>query len=281
MKLAALVVTVAATTTAGRADAMCGEPAWVGSTPGTTIPAHGSLYVYGEALDYDSHTHVGGPIVRETRISHTLARLDYDTDARELRVHAGWEDVYAFYVDPHWAAPKFAPRVVQAWHHASHWTCSSTDSVSFQLDQPTAAVRVVWSYFGAPAREWIVPTQLATSPRGWLLNVLELGKINCGGTTIPPEELAVGGELTLYAIRFDGSEVHVDGLPARLSSADFGSSPRIPLDLSLFAPYASTPPPLDDHDPSTILLCLLALAITADLLLLRLQLRRSVAVSAP
>ena len=46
-----------------------------------------------------------------------------------------------------------------------------------------------------------------------------LGKINCAGTTLDPVELRMGGQLELFAIRLDGSEVPIGPALPRSSSA--------------------------------------------------------------
>src|SRR5256885_17174657 len=67
-----------------RAEAECGNPHWVGTPTGAAIPQHGSLYRYDEALAYRDPKPIGGPIVKQTKISDAVIRLDYVTKADEL-----------------------------------------------------------------------------------------------------------------------------------------------------------------------------------------------------
>ena len=228
-----------------RAEAECGNPHWVGTPTGATIPAKGSLYRYDESLAYRDPKSTGGPIVAQTKISDTVVRLDYVTKADELELSDEYEPTL-LQVSPTWQPPAAAPRVIQYWHETYAWTCSSSNSVMLQIDQPTAAFRVFWQSRNHPAKTWIIPARTAENN----INVLELGKVNCGSTSIDPDELAAGGILTLMAIRYDGSEVAVTGLPPTLSSAemptgDTGITRAIGYQAGA-APTASVPPV--DHD---------------------------------
>jgi hypothetical protein len=221
MKLAGLALVGAVLVLPGRAEADCGNPHWIGTPAGATLPPRGSLYVYDEHSKYDDTAPKSTPIVKRTKISDTVMRLDYDSKADELEIKLDDYDTPPVYnLDPKWRAPAALPRVLQYWHHVSEWTCSNADTVMIQIDQPTAAFRVRWQADGKPMQEWIIPARTGEDNR----NVLELGKIDCGSTTIPPEEFAAGGTLTLFAIRYDGSEVVVTGLPPRMSTKDMVSS---------------------------------------------------------
>lgn len=228
MKLAGLVVVASlglAASHAREARADCGVRRWLGTPSGTAIPARGSMFLYDEWLeDRESSgrnpvpSSPGGPpagaITARVQVAPHVLRLDYATKADELELKVG-DEAHLFEVKRGWRPPEAAPRVVHYWHHASSWTCSSADSLMLQIDQPTAAVRVRWTAAGqVTPREWIVPALTAEGN----VSVLELGKIDCGSTTIEPAELAAGGQLALVAIRFDGSEVPVTGLPAFLST---------------------------------------------------------------
>jgi hypothetical protein len=141
--------------------------------------------------------------VTQTELADYVVRIDYEgLEGSELVVN-GVD--YPLVRD--WRSPARAPRVIRYWHLQNHWACSSTDSLSIEIDQPTAAIRARWTHDGATT-EWVVPAWgRAPAP------VVELGKINCGGTTLPPAELRKGGRLELFAIRVDGSELPIAGLP--------------------------------------------------------------------
>ncbi len=215
MKLAALgILALVTLALSSRADAECARVQWVGTPPGATIPQHGSLYLYDQLVDSWKHK-VRGPIIATTEVGDHVVRLDYETHADELELRR--DERYpssVFDVSPHWKPPAAAPRAVQYWHHQYRWTCSSADSLMIQIDQPTAAFRVFWQFGDHPSRTFVMPARTDAHN----INVLELGKIDCGSTSIDPAELAAGGTLTLVAIRYDGSEVVVTGLPARLST---------------------------------------------------------------
>jgi hypothetical protein len=222
MKLAGLGLTVALVLSVShRAEADCGRETWVGTPTGASIPAKGSLYVFDGWLDFRApKSRVGGPIVAETRVGENVLRLDYVTKADELEL-AGRDNPSLFQVNRGWKAPAASPRVIQYWHHVSSWECSSSDSVMLQIDQPTAAFRVFWQFEDHPTRQLVLPARTAANN----VSVLELGKINCvGAPFIDPAELASGGKLVVVAIRFDGSEVLVTGLPITISTAKMPTS---------------------------------------------------------
>ena len=221
MKLAGLLVVGVVFASPGRAEAKCGNPNWIGTPQGAKIPTRGSLFVYDEYMKYtDALPPAKGAIVKRTKVGETVMRLDYESKADELEIKLDDWTSPIYNVDPSWRAPGALPRVLQYWHHKSAWTCSHADSVMLQIDQPTAAFRVRWQADGKAMQEWILPARTGEDNR----NVLELGTIDCGSTTIPPEEFAAGGTLTVFAIRFDGSEVVVTGLPSRMSTKDMMTS---------------------------------------------------------
>ncbi len=216
MKLAPVGLAVALLSLAtSRAEAECGNPHWIGTPTGATIPQTGSLYLHDQSLTYADLKERGGPIVRQTKISDTVVKLDYVSRADELELKDDYEPTL-LNVSATWQPPAAAPRVIQTWHQVSSWTCSSSDLMMIQIDQPTAAFRVVWEAKDKPARQFVFPARTADSH----ISVLQLGKLDCGGTTIEPAELAAGGRLSLFAIRFDGSEVAVKGLPATVSTTE-------------------------------------------------------------
>ncbi|HEY5922287.1 MAG TPA: hypothetical protein VIV11_11480 [Kofleriaceae bacterium] len=211
-----------------RAD--CGFPQWMGTADGTAVPSRGSLYIYDESLSLDDHaaqpraevTWSGGEqgSVRFTRVEDAVARLDYEGPVGATMTVAlrQWDETFAYQLVDWWKPSEIQPRVVHYWHNTDEWTCSWADSLMIQLDQRVAAVRARWTY-NQRAVEWTLPPRTQGSKV-----VVELGKVNCGGATIPPEQLVEGGELELVAIRFDGSQIPITGLPKRISTTMIGKS---------------------------------------------------------
>jgi len=242
MKLAGLVGFGLVVAWSANAAAECGTPEWLGTPTGATIPSHGSLYLYREVGD---GMKVGGPITAVTKVSESVMRIDYATKADELEIASAQEPAL-YQISGLWKPPAAAPRVIQSWHHKHAWTCSSSDSVMLQIDQPTTAFRVFWRFKDHPTRELIVPARTAEGN----VNVLELGKINCGHASIDPDELAAGGILTLIAIRYDGSEVAVAGLPPTVSTVDMVTT-QDGLERAIAFPAGTepiAPVPYQDHD---------------------------------
>lgn len=221
--LLAVLIGLAAAASTARAD--CARRAWVGTADASNVPHRGSLYVHDEMLTWTDEpalriawadpTRAGTTTI--TRVGDRVARVDYEGPpgaALTLSLPYSATDPSTYYLTDAWQPPRATPRALQYWHERSAWTCSNTDSLMIQLDQPTAALRVRWTHGGETVERIEAVHAEATKA------VLELGKIDCGGTTIPPHELAAGGHLELVAIRFDGSEAVVRGLPSRISTAD-------------------------------------------------------------
>ncbi len=210
------------------ARASCGIPTWVGTPDATHVPTSGVVYLHDEALGWDSVPEpiedflqvewVGGSgaTIHVRRVERTVASIEYDGPAgSRLRVYDRYDTVRAEYVlDAAWQASPQPPRVLQYWREQSEWTCSWSDSLMIQIDQPTAAVRVRWTVNGHSV-DYIEALQI-DGPKA----ALELGKINCGGENMPLEQLLAGGEMELFAIRLDGSEVPIQGMPRRVALAD-------------------------------------------------------------
>jgi len=247
MKLLVAALVLAA---APSAHAECAIPVWIGTPHGTTIPEHGSLYIYDSGYGFDHNADEKGVVFSdgvphrfvETRITEDLVRVDYAAGlASAVTVNAGWAPAM-YPIDAQWTAPTAAPRVVQYWHHVSEWTCSMSDSWMIQVDQPTAAFRVRFTPIDdiGSTIEYIEPAQTGEDGR----SVLEIGKHNCiGAPTISLEQLAVGGILELQAIRFDGSEVEVTGLPAMMKTSEMRTSDAgIEGAIGYAVPPASPPP---------------------------------------
>ncbi|MDB4961179.1 MAG: hypothetical protein JWP01_1178 [Myxococcales bacterium] len=238
------LVVIGTVVTTRTVEADCGIPVWLGTAEQTALPVRGSVFVHHESLRYaDASDPLPQPgvrwvgeaasIVRVEKVSDVVVRIDYDaphTFAAVLYASSNdeWGPTHVTF-DPGWTAPTTPPRVIQYWHEVSSWTCSSTDSLKLQVDQPTAAFRVRWTHDGK-TREWI------EAGRTWNDRTsLELGKINCGSETVDPAELAAGGHLELIAIRSDGSEVAVTGLPETISTREMpaGDGDRAMADAAL------------------------------------------------
>lgn len=214
---------------AARAD--CALPKWIGTPSGTTIPEHGSLYIFDEGYRGNPYADTEGVEFSDgvphrwemTRISDNVVRVDYAAGlASTVTAGIRWEKM-TYAIDPSWKPPAQPPRVIQYWHHTSEWTCSYAESWMIQVDQPTAAFRVRFTELGrmTPPIEYIEPAQPGDDGR----SVLEIGKHDCvAQAMIEPDALARGGVLTLHAIRFDGSEVEVMGLPKAMRTADMRTS---------------------------------------------------------
>lgn len=248
MKL--LVAALASLALAPAAHAECAIPKWIGTPSGTTLPEHGSLYIFDEGYrpsayaDEETVQFSDGVPHRwvETRVSDNVVRVDYAAGlASTVTAGIRW-DKMTYAIDPAWRAPAQAPRVVQYWHHQSEWSCSHSDSWMFQIDQPTAAFRVVFTRLDdiGHSIEYIEPAQVGEDGR----SVLEIGKHDCvAQATIAPETLAEGGILELYAIRFDGTEARVTGLPDMLKTSEMRTSDGGIYDAIGYAQLPPAPPP--------------------------------------
>jgi hypothetical protein len=222
---AALVLGVLLACAEAHAD--CAVPQWLGTPTGTDVPTRGVLFLHDESLRWSDDaqpvveiTWKGSGSTTISRVEDSVARIEYEgSPGAELTIAPGYyDDSRATYrLGADWRAPSAAPRVLQYWHHQTEWTCSWADTLMIQLDQPAAAVRARWIYYGR-AVDYIEALRSDDTK-----SALALGKIDCGGTSIPPDQLARGGELELYAIRHDGSEVRVLGLPRRISSTELPS----------------------------------------------------------
>ncbi len=229
MKLVLAAIVTSALASHARAE--CGIQKWIGTPSGTTLPEHGSLYLFDQGYGWNPYADEetvefsdGVPHRWETtRISDDLVRVDYAAGlASSVTVGVRWEKL-TYAIDPAWMAPTRPPRVLQYWHHASEWTCSRADSWLIQVDQPTAAFRVVFTPSDDRSNriEYIEAAKTGEDER----SALEIGKHDCIGLAkVTPEMLAAGGVLELYAIRFDGSEVRVTGLPDVMKTSQMRTS---------------------------------------------------------
>lgn len=219
LKLLAAAVAVCAAAAPARAE--CGRVMFPGTPDGTAIPAHGSLYVY-DARDADTPNALvqfhGRPgVAQVVRVAPSISRIDYVGFAGgELEVALPSVDG----VDAHYpltaglpATPP--PHVLQFWRDESEWTCSHSDELLVQIDQPVAAVRARWEFDGVTDEHLVVPRTSGDAPGA---SVVELGEMDCGGdVTLDMTQLHAGGYLTLTAIDFHGNETPITGLPDRLS----------------------------------------------------------------
>ncbi|NVB77224.1 MAG: hypothetical protein HOV81_02410 [Kofleriaceae bacterium] len=208
---------------AGSADADCAIPQWVGTATGTKVPLRGTLFVHDESLGWNEDAPPeldvgwsGTVFTQITRVERAVARIDYvGSEGSEISFKNRYGDeTYTYKLDADWVAPTKKPRVLQYWHHVFEWTCSSSDELMIQLDQPTAAVRARWTINGHTV-EYVEAARTDGTKA-----VVSFGKTNCGGASIPPEQLADGGEIELYAIRLDGSEVRIPNMPRRVTTSE-------------------------------------------------------------
>lgn len=198
------------------AHASCAIPAWVGAEPGTVVPTKGVFYVHDESIGWstDPEPYVklrwsdGEGTAKVVRVEETVVAIEYEgPPLSRIHVEGFYDQLAELVLDDAWLAPAAVPRVLQYWHHASSWTCSSSDTLMIQVDQPVAAFRVRWRVNDHDVDYIETPHTDGTK------TVLELGKINCGGENVPLEQLKDGVGIELYAIRHDGSEVHVPTMP--------------------------------------------------------------------
>lgn len=199
---------------------MCGIPQWVSTETGTRVPVRGVVYLHHEGisdgtapLEWVTLGWSGGEgTARVTRVEESVASIEYEGPAgATLVINGEYGDLSTQLVlDPKWTAPEKAPRVLQYAHHEYSWTCSSADSLIIQIDQAVAAVRARWTVNGHTV-DYIEAVESRDGK-----HIVELGAINCGGESIPVEQLHDGGELELIAIRSDGSEVPIAGMPRHI-----------------------------------------------------------------
>ena len=152
---------------------------------------------------------IGIPGMATWTVREGIARLDYSgPEGSELAVILGGKYESARYrLASGWRAPSTAPRAIGFQHEERSWTCASTDALIIELDQSTAAVRVRWTHWGT-TETFVLPTD----------GRVALGQLGCCGSNISPDELHDGGELELVAIRVDGTEARILGIPRVVST---------------------------------------------------------------
>jgi hypothetical protein len=214
-------IVVGALLSARAAAADCIVPVWLGTESGTHVPTRGVLYMHDESIGWSSEEEPwlvvrwenGEGTIKVTRVERSLAVVEYEGPTGST-IHLGgrFEDSLASYVlDDTWQPSEAAPRVLQYWHHETSWTCSEADSLMVQVDQPVAAFRVRWYVNGRAVDYYETPRARDGK------TVLELGKIDCGQENVPLEQLHDGVGIQLFAIRADGTEVQVSGMPVYIS----------------------------------------------------------------
>ncbi len=206
------------------AAAACDSPHWIGTPSGTALPMRGTLFVHDGATTpvVQPVWHGGPPMLwRQTQIADHLVRIDYVVATSTLlELDAESSEPRQFSFDPSWRTPAAAPNVIRSWHREHSPDCPEADTVMLQVNQATAAFRVRWT-FGAKVTELVVPARTADGNK----SVLELGRLG-SGENLDPAELHEGGELAITAIRIDGSEVAVTGIPAFLATANMRTVPE-------------------------------------------------------
>lgn len=200
-----LLLSLALTFLAQRpAAATCGCKAKVAPEPGA-VPVRGSVFVEPRlvAEGFIKVRWFGDAGTSSWVVGKDVARLDYSgPEGSELVVMIGEHERAHYKLTSAWRPPSVPPRAIDLDHHESSWRCASTDALFIHLDQPTAAVRIRWTHAGKTTT-WLDPVD----------GHVALGHNSCCGENIDPEELHEGGEFELIAIRVDGSEARVQGLP--------------------------------------------------------------------
>ena len=232
---------------AAAAHAECNWLRWVGQPPNVPLPAHGTLYYDDERTDAPADIHFDGGTghVTQTRIDDRITRVDYTAAPDSKLVLQGTSDPvsYPIVATVHYRQP----RIVSYWHYEYSWSCSSGDALMIQVDQPLAAVHAAWTRGEVTEHYLVVPR----TDEGKV--VIELGKVDCGSTTIDPDELRLGGHLELVGIRADGSEAVLTGLPEQISTDDLATDDSGLAYAMTFAaveePEEPAPPPPHKPDP--------------------------------
>jgi hypothetical protein len=179
-----------------------------------SVPLRGSLY-FGDVTKLE-HVEIrwsGTPGTSTWTREPGVARLDYTgPNGSELIVfHAGIAGRYK--LDEGWRAPHAAPRAV-GFEYRDERPSFGIDALVIELDQPTAAVRVRWTHAGTTETR-LLPTD----------GRVQLGQMVCSRSNISAAELRIGGLLELVAIRLDGSEQPILGVPRFVSSEMYSRLP--------------------------------------------------------
>ncbi|MCW5802169.1 MAG: hypothetical protein KIT31_07260 [Deltaproteobacteria bacterium] len=152
-----------------------------------------------------------GPRVTASTPSAGVVRLDLDfegTAATELLLGVNGRNRRGYPVDLDWRPRTRPPRVTQTLHVEEVEVCVD-DYISIRVDDAVAAFRVTWTFDGRTTHAIALPQRGCRDSTSVLL-----GMVGCTTLAIAPAELHAGtGTLDLVAIRHDGSEVPVEGLP--------------------------------------------------------------------
>ncbi|HEY4179359.1 MAG TPA: hypothetical protein VGM90_21090 [Kofleriaceae bacterium] len=193
------------------AHAECRYPSAVGPLQ-STVPSHATIFVYlDQAQDYRSTAEVpvfitwieGRGSAKITQVSPSIARVDVQGSDRA--VFTVRESTY--HIDAKLSVDR-APSIDALERDRGRWKCSSWDLLGIELSdaQNVAAIRADWTFHGERRTFWSVPHSYGDRHQdNDALADVTFGKIDCGSTTIPPEELAAGGMLALTAVLVDGS----------------------------------------------------------------------------
>ncbi len=190
-----------------------GPPMW-GIGDGDVLPSHGVAY----AQDNGWLRHAGVEVVshdvhRATWASADDASLEHLVTARRVRFSDAW------------VRPVGEPTIRRMWFE---WS-----SFVFELDQRATAIRVEWLVGEQRFVRYLVERRDDRTGRAMFV----LSPDDCW-ETFDPRVLEEGARLTLTAIRVDGSEAPVRGLPDWLA-------PRRPPPPQLIAGEPIDPPPPD------------------------------------
>jgi hypothetical protein len=154
---------------------------------------------------------IGTPgTVEQSEVSRDVTKISYRGEAGSQLVLGASYETARYKLADTWRAPSLTPTAQGFEHDDSGGGCPSWNVLRVTLDQPTAAIRIRWT-FADVTFEWVLPAE------GELILI---GERSCGGTTVPTEQLAIGGRLELIAIRLDGSEIAVRGVPSTISFND-------------------------------------------------------------
>ncbi len=114
---------------------------------------------------------------------------------------------------PRWLVHARAPRVVSIGQRLAVHDCPWEDGLAIQIDQPAAGFRVRWWADDRWSEAVVGAAATFLDPAK---GVLVLGKLACAPSTVPLAEFHTGVLVDVRAIRLDGTEVAIDGLPALL-----------------------------------------------------------------
>jgi hypothetical protein len=215
-----------------RVSADCGHPNWIGTSEGTSLPSSGVLYELGW------HGVITGAAWSDRRQVEAPGRtFVYEIRYRDAAEYVSVADTnggqLTFRTSASWQPPSEPPRVVLIGRVADGPWCTvgrprdlvappeRFDPIAIQVDQPVAAFRVRWFADGA----WsggILPPEPSRFRSARSATTLLIGALPCWNDAVPMDVLADGAVFDITAIRFDGGEVPVTGVPHVLDLDDYG-----------------------------------------------------------